>query len=66
MSAPGLASAVLSVWRLSLGPWGTTTVLLQRFWRVPDLGRSGVEHRMLVGAWFRRDVLSVLGLSLAA
>jgi len=28
---------------------GTTTVLLQRFWRVPDPGRSGVEHGCLSG-----------------
>ena len=34
---------------------GTTTVLLQRFWHVPDLGRSGIEHGILVGAWWVPD-----------
>ncbi len=45
---------------------GTTTVLLQRFWCWPDLGRSGVEHGMLVRAGSVRAVLSVRSLSLAA
>jgi hypothetical protein len=34
---------------------GITTVLLQRSGRVPDLGRSGVEPGILVGAWWVSD-----------